>query len=458
MTTEDFYAFGCQYLGVYCPELSKPPSAVCFRNSRGSVSSIDTTTGEITFGNTPGGITVMYTREFSDEMETRKGNSGRDERTISEEYIAEIETYRWDEEPALPAQPQPQAAEQNEHPKLLSSKNVATAPPAQPDIGEATERDELKPDRNEAERFLTALSTNKLTYQTFDDNKERRKKRAEANKQRAEENKLRKQQGKRQLPKIRDPFARIFHGTLTEHWDELVELNNKGAGVYFTVCETDLTGRKKENIKRVRAGFGDLDGAPLEPVNEAKLLPHIINETSPGRYHPYYIIGDDMPLDRFEPLQKTIAARFNGDLSVHDLPRVMRLPGFVHRKGEPFLVRIQQINKIAPYPWKTLQEAFLPPTPDALSDTKNGASNNDSQVAPKFRGLPVQDLVEGMSDHLGRDLSGQWKKLNSEAIRRYSDWVPDIFPTARPSNGGYRVSSVDLNRDLEEDLSFHPDG
>jgi putative DNA primase/helicase len=28
------------------------------------------------------------------------------------------------------------------------------------------------------------------------------------------------------------------------------------------------------------------------------------------------------------------------------------------------------------------------------------------------------------------DLSEQWKKLNSEAIRRYSDWVPDIFPTA----------------------------
>src|SRR5262249_16715565 len=33
------------------------------------------------------------------------------------------------------------------------------------------------------------------------------------------------------------------------------------------------------------------------------------------------------------------------------------------------------------------------------------------------------------------------------------------FPTPNStSDGGYRVSSADLNRDLEEDLSFHPEG
>ena len=94
MTQEDFFAFGCKYLGTYCPELSKPPGAVCFRNSRGSVSSIDTTTGEITIGNT-----LIFTHEFSDELEIRKSNGGGEERTIAEQYITEIEAYRWDEEP-----------------------------------------------------------------------------------------------------------------------------------------------------------------------------------------------------------------------------------------------------------------------------------------------------------------------------------------------------------------------
>src|SRR5262249_10508017 len=57
------------------------------------------------------------------------------------------------------------------------------------------------------------------------------------------------------------------------------------------------------------------------------------------------------------------------------------------------------------------------------------------------------------------ELREKWKKLNSEAIRRYSDWVPDIFPTAASDGkGGYRVTSADLGRDLEEDLSFHANG
>jgi hypothetical protein len=309
----------------------------------------------------------------------------------------------------------------------------------------------LEPDRDEAGRFLTAfdLNTDNFTFQTFDDNKERKKERAEANK-------LRRQQGKKPL---KDPLARVRHGTLAEHWDELVELNNKGAGIYFTPNETDGNGRSAKNITRVRAGFGDLDGAPLEPMHKAKLLPHIINETSPGRYHGYWLIADDMPLDQFEPQQKAIAAHFDADPSIHDLPRVMRLPGFVHRKGTPFLVRILEINKIPPYPWKALQEAFPPPyvflDPDSAAALMRRSGRSD---AP-FTSQDLGDLGEGIPDPPGQEVREQWKKLNSEAIRRYSDWVPDIFPAAtRTSEGGYRVSSADLGRDLEEDLSFHLEG
>jgi len=378
------------------------------------------------------GGTVLHFNDFVELIE-RQWKNGSNKDVIIEQLIADFLT----------------ATDTSEHEKLKDAD--------QPDLASAVvipfkpkpDRDEaerfqapLEPNRNYAERFLTAFvpTTDRHTYQTFDESKERKKERAEANK-------LRKQQGK---PELKDPFAHIFHGTLAKHWNTLVMLNNKGAGIYFTVCETDLKGRKKNNIKRVRAGFGDLDGSPLDPVNAAEVQPHIVVESSPGRYHPYYIIADDMPLEEFEPLQKAIAARFNGDPSVHDLPRVMRLPGFIHRKDKPFLVRILQINKIAPYPWKVLQEAFLPPPND---------HPGRFEVAPAFADLPVEDLGEGIPEHPRQhDLSDRWKQLNSEAIRRYSDWVPAIFPTAHPSNGGYRVSSVDLGRDLQEDLSFHSEG
>ena len=49
-------------------------------------------------------------------------------------------------------------------------------------------------------------------------------------------------------------------------------------------------------------------------------------------------------------------------------------------------------------------------------------------------------------------------KVNTLALADLSAWVPAIFPSAREYHGGYRVSSVDLERDLEEDLALVPEG
>ena len=286
----------------------------------------------------------------------------------------------------------------------------------------------LTPDRDEAERFLKALDPAPdagFTLQTFDDNKERKKKRAEANK-------LRKKEGKKEL---KDPFATIRHGTLAEHYDLLVGLNAKGAGIYVTVNETNGKGREKTDVTRVRAVFAELDGAPITPVidlNTSPLQPHIISESSPGRYHAYWRVKD-VPLEEFEPLQKAIAARYGGDSVVCDLSRVMRLPGFIHRKGEPFRSHARIQSNIKPYDWNDVCKAF-PPLP----------KDQPQQEQPRE---PSRD-----------DLSHRWRDLNSEAIRRYADWVPDVLPAARKTENGYRVSSADLGRDLEEDLSFHAEG
>jgi hypothetical protein len=48
-------------------------------------------------------------------------------------------------------------------------------------------------------------------------------------------------------------------------------LNDRGAGVFVVINETDGKGRRNENITRVRSQFVDLDGAPLAPVMAAKL-------------------------------------------------------------------------------------------------------------------------------------------------------------------------------------------
>jgi hypothetical protein len=55
---------------------------------------------------------------------------------------------------------------------------------------------------------------------------------------------------------------------------------------------------------------------------------------------------------------------------------------------------------------------------------------------------------------------GFFRKVNTAALANIGCWVMELFPTAQhqPATGAWRISSADLGRDLEEDLSIHPDG
>ena len=111
-------------------------------------------------------------------------------------------------------------------------------------------------------------------------------------------------------------LIRQLHGTIEEHFDELAELNSKGAGVYFTVNKTDLCGRSTKNIKDVRAVFIDLDGTPLP--TKFDVIPNIVVNTSRNKFHCYWIVKD-MPLESFELYQEALATKFNSDPKVKDL-------------------------------------------------------------------------------------------------------------------------------------------
>ena len=128
-----------------------------------------------------------------------------------------------------------------------------------------------------------------------------------------------------------------------DSYKRLIELNHAGAGVFVVVNEG---GQQKNDITRIRAVFADTDGAPLEPL--LVLKPHIIVESSPGNYHVYWLVDGAFPLGRFTEIQTAIAAQYETDPRVKDLPRVLRLPGFYHQKGAPFLVRVVESNPELP--------------------------------------------------------------------------------------------------------------
>ena len=188
-------------------------------------------------------------------------------------------------------------------------------------------------DLEEAQRFLDLLSPNATfwTFQTFDDHPSRRSAR----------------------------LVRLMHGNLDDCSQTLRRLNEQGAGVFVAVNRTDGTGRRRENITRVRAVTLDLDGASLNVIEQCLLRPHWIIESSPGKYHVYWRVKG-LALDRFEDIQRGIARRFDGDPSVALLTHVGRLPGFFHCKGEPFRTRLIEANDLPAYQPDEIIREFPP--------------------------------------------------------------------------------------------------
>ena len=177
-------------------------------------------------------------------------------------------------------------------------------------------------DLEEARRFLSALdpTTDHYCFQSFDDGGEDRS------------------------------LARTLHGTFTELAATLARLNERGAGTFITINEIVYRmPRTAQNVIRVRALFIDNDDAAKatdieEKIGHYGLPPSIVVESSPGKFHHYWLVKD-CPLERFKPAQQALAARFGTDPAVCDLPRVMRLPGFVHHKRAPFRSRIVRIEQ-----------------------------------------------------------------------------------------------------------------
>jgi RepB DNA-primase from phage plasmid len=208
-------------------------------------------------------------------------------------------------------------------------------------------------DFEQARDFLAALAPGgtQFTFQTFDDTK-------------AERSKL----------------TRVMHGSLVEWFPELARLSALGAGVFVTVNRTDLKGRREANIVAVRALFADLDGAPLSVLERFGLPPHIIAMTSPSRFHAYWRIYA-VETAEFTGLQKRLATLLDGDPSVCDLPRVMRLPGFPHQKdpANPHRVWFQAREHSGPYEAEALRAALA-------ASERNGVRQSDSKLFGAFAG------------------------------------------------------------------------
>jgi hypothetical protein len=145
-------------------------------------------------------------------------------------------------------------------------------------------------------------------------------------------------------PMARPTYAQVVNGSLEDVLPDLVWLNQRGAGIFVTIQQTNLRSRKWEDIVAARAVFTDADTPVKRPY---ELPPSIIVQSLRGPHAYWKVVGAD--LADIPDAQRQLAAYYGTDSAISDIARCMRVPGFFHCKREPFPVQLVQADRARTY-------------------------------------------------------------------------------------------------------------
>jgi len=192
-------------------------------------------------------------------------------------------------------------------------------------------------------------------------------------------------------PPKEKPKPRMFHNGFAAKKAELDKLNSEGWGVFHTVNVMKGNRRIKSEVKRCRAVFIDDDHPRDEPRTDFPIEPNIIVESSPGKYH-YYWLTDTDQFEEWNGVMATMVEEHGADNNAKDLARVLRLPGFNHVKGDPHKVTYTVV-KTEPYSWDEIKEHFPP------ADGKTDSKGNKKPAGWKPQEDHIKAIIEGDNFH-----------------------------------------------------------
>lgn len=224
--------------------------------------------------------------------------------------------------------------------------------------------------------------------------------------------------------------TREVRGSLETCGDQLAGLNVDGYNVFCVVNES--VGFADADVTGIRAMFADFDGAPLPESFE--LEPHVIVQTSPGRWHAYWL-ADGVPVDQFKRMQQAIVAKYGTDRMAVNPARLMRVPGFQNWKySEPFQARIIHESGGVPYNAARIVSAFPQSTKPADTTSQLSGPANSPRVVDHdrhadllgiaarfarsvhFDGMAEQSALTALSEEATR---GRWtRQLDQGELER----------------------------------------
>lgn len=263
-------------------------------------------------------------------------------------------------------------------------------------------------DVQEAKRFLSALSSHDdgtiFSFQTLYDTKAEH----DAETREAEEKRL----------------TRVIHGRFDDVVQELIEMNRKGAGVFVCVNRTNGMGLRGKDIDRIRSFFIDDDTDHIEATH-LDLAPSIVVRSKRGK-HFYWLMSNGTAKDTFGPAQKALADKFETDKTISNLNRVMRIPGFLHNKGEPYPVRLEHADPNTAYELSDVAGAFDLDIEQYVYTPRTNVDTDDIAAIPMDRRI---QRARGMLHAIGPAVrnSGDGHSKTLAACRVGNDFAVEDF-------------------------------
>ena len=143
--------------------------------------------------------------------------------------------------------------------------------------------------------------------------------------------------------------AHTMRGSIRELFPKLQEYNQGGWGIFVCINAMDGNGRELVNVQHIRTHVVDLDNtltsaASYEQAIKTHPAPQMAVQSSPGKYHLYWLVQPYVGNEFYTMHQRKLAQIYDGDKSIIDPTRVLRVPGFYHLKKEPFLTNCWLIN------------------------------------------------------------------------------------------------------------------
>ncbi|WP_159012561.1 bifunctional DNA primase/polymerase [Bradyrhizobium sp. S69] len=152
-----------------------------------------------------------------------------------------------------------------------------------------------------------------------------------------------------------------------------------------------------------------------------------------------------------EPGKKGITPEFTVDGQKHQVE--------ILRDGQQFVAFGDHVETCKPYLWENgspldIEATDLP----IITSEQISAFLVDSEAILASMGERVKEEPKSKRNAAGG--KSFWQQVNSAALADLNKWVPALFSGSQyqSGTGAWRVSSDELGRALQEDISIHPDG